>query len=198
MSDVEDPFEYDPRNFVFPKQRERPFRAGVLLGCGFALFLFFEVLAIVFFGPWVGPVKATLIGVLWFLVLILGWTVVIGGRQAWMGSHSPVEWVYRSFLRREAPVPVLDEAPAQLLRKRGRPDEALALYRGWCEEHPDMAILLFRRAEILRVDLKDRMGAARLYRQFASRVRARDYRPTDEERDAAAIAEGLAEELKKG
>lgn len=196
-SQLEEAFDYDPRGFQFPKQRDRPLKAGVVVGGLGCLWLFFGVLAMVFFGPLIGPKSATLVGTLLWLICLGGWTLLVGGRAFWMGSWSPVEMVWSHFLRRTAEVPTVNEAPAQLLRKRGQGRAALAMYEGWSREHPKLAILWFRMAEIQHHDLNDRPAAGRLYAEFLSRVRERGYRPSQEERDNVGIAEGLAKELRE-
>ena len=59
----------------------------------------------------------------------------------------------------------------------------------------DEALLGRWMAEIQHHDLKNRAEAARLYRRFVARVRAKGYRPSEEDRANLGIAEGLAEEL---
>ncbi len=191
---TEEQFEFDPRSFRFPKQAERRFRVGIVLAALGGLFLFFQVFATVLFAS-LGWSTASLIGLGMFLLCIVGWTLLIGARTFWMGEHSPVEWAWNLTMKREAPVPVVNEAPAQLLRKRGDPRGAVALYERWIKEHPSHAILVFRLAEIHHHDLKNRGTAGRLYGQFASQVRAREHRPTEEDRTNLGIADGLAEEL---
>ncbi|MCP4872399.1 MAG: hypothetical protein GY898_27180 [Proteobacteria bacterium] len=194
-SRLEDPFELDVSQFKFPEQHDKPFKAGVFLSLFGYLWVLFGVLAMVFFGPMWGPVNATLVGTLMWMLCVGSWAALVGGRAFWMGSHSPIDQLWDDFVRREVPVPDVDEAPAQLLRRRGRSGEALAMYERWAKEHPKLAILVFRMAEIQHHDLKNRAEAARLYRRFVARVRAKGYRPSEEDRANLGIAEGLAEEL---
>jgi len=192
--ELEDPFQFEMSQFRTPGSRDRPLHLGVVVGVLGCFWLFFEVFAIVVFAA-MGWTTAIAIGTAMWLVVVLSWASLVGGRKYWMSSHSPVDFVWNLFVRREAAPLVVNEAPAQLLRKRGDHAGALTMYEGWAKQHTDLPMLVFRMAEIQHHDLKNRQAAARLYRQFAAHVRAATYRPTAEDEEHVRIAEVLADEL---
>ncbi len=188
-TELEDVRYFDPRNFRSPEQRERPFRVGVLLGGLGAVLVFFLCFGLVLFNSLLG-------GLAMFLICCLGWTALIGGRKWWMSdTRSPIDAVFDSFKRPPPPPPKIDEAPAQLARKRGDARRALSLYEGWRAEHPDLAILLFRMAELHHHDLKSPARARERYAEFVEEVAAKGRSATEEERTMAGYARVVLKDL---
>ena len=189
VKELEDIRYFDPRQFRSPEERQRPFRTGVVVGGLFALWVFFAAFGLVLFG-------SLLAGTVMWLICLLGWLVIIGSRGWWMSESSPFEILWNMVMRDEVEPPKVDEAPAQLLRKRGNSDGALAMYRGWSEEHHDLAILLYRMAEILHHDLKDIARARSRYEEFVERVERKGSSATEEERTMAGYARLVLKDLK--
>ncbi len=174
----------------------RPVKTSILVGLAFVLWLFFAVFALLFFSyGGMEPTSTILVGTVMWLMVLLGWTSLVGGRKYWMSESSPVDWVARALFRRTEPVPKVDDAPAQLLRRRGKPREALRLYEGWHGKDPSQPILLYRMAEIEQEDLKNLPRAQGLYRRFQAAVNERGSAATEEEQQLAAYTQVLLKEI---
>ncbi len=130
-----------------------------------------------------------------FLAVIVGWAGLSLPRMWFISAHSPVDWVAAMMFRRVAPVPVVDESPAQLKARRGDLDGALALYKGWIEEHPKHLILRFHEADLLLREKKDPVAARRAYREASRLVHDKGARASKEEGEAERLAAAVLRDL---
>lgn len=131
------------------------------------------------------------------LLLALGWGFLAGGRWAIVAERGFLEFLVRPVLRRAAPVPVVDEAPAQLLRRRGRYQEAAASYDRWIEEHPQSEGLHLRRAEILWRDLRRHPDAIVALEGIVARLQPREAALSDGDLEILRLARAFLDEVRR-
>lgn len=187
--------QFDLSHYANYETTERGWRVGFTLAFVGSVWLFFEVLAIALFASSQGPVRATALGTMLFGLVMLGWGALYWSRRAALGNRGLVAWLWDGFFRNRGQAPPLDEAPAQLLRVRGRPREAIAEYERLAQEHPDVALITFRMAEIEQKDLRNPERAAELYRIF---IAAASTSEDEQELEASAWAEVQLAELERG
>ncbi len=186
---------FDLSRYANYETTERGWRFGFAMAFLAMVWLFLEVFAMLLFASRMGATKAAFLGLALFIVVMIGWGALYFGRQAALGDRGLVAWFWDGFFRDQGEAPPIDEAPAQLLRIRGRPREALKEYERLREQNPGVALVLFRMAEIHQKDLKSPTRAADLYRQF---ITAAAETTDEQEIEAAAWAEVQLAELERG
>ena len=137
-----------------------------------------------------------LVGNVLFGILLLGWTVLGGSPKLMISEGGVLDVAFGMFKRTDPPLE-FDEAPAQLARKRGNPEEALRLYREGLRALPHRLDLHYRIAETEHVDRKRLDDALRGYRSFLKRLDEADRPPTDVEADCAALARARLADFEK-
>ena len=136
-------------------------------------------------------------GTMLFGIILLGWLFLGGSRAVVLAEGGLIDRLIQGLLRREEEVPVLDEGPALLARKRGNHAEAARLYRDWIREHPDRLELRFALAEVEHQGLGDREAALRGYRDFLRRLRTAKQSPSKEAASLVPLAEARIADLER-
>jgi hypothetical protein len=190
---AEGPALFEPGNYRFHDESERPLRAVI------GLLLMAMVWPLDVFMVWVLAEGDGWAAVQWgsavWAASVVAFLGMVGGRGAWMSDGGPADRLLRLFLRRDPKPLDLDDAPAQLLRKRGDSRGALRLYQQWLDSHPQVLRVKYQMAEILHRDLHDETGAARLYQEFVEAVEAAGSAASEQERTLARFARVVLVEL---
>ena len=127
--------------------------------------------------------------------VLVAWALMATGQLAITGENSIPERFLSWVFRREEPRLEVDDGPARLARKRGRPADAVRMYEDLFQEHPDHLELLFHAAEIAHHDLSDPATARRGYLRFLKLVDGLERAPTDDESRAALLARSYLTDL---
>lgn len=128
--------------------------------------------------------------------VLIFWGALASGQIAITGENSIPERFLSWVFRREEPRLEVDDAPARLARKRGKPADAVRIYEDLFREHPDHLELLFHAAEITHHDLSDRVAAHRGYLRFLAQVDGLERALTADEARVVPLARSYLADLK--
>lgn len=192
----------DRRFYVqsLPKVDAEPREAWITLVFVVA-FLSFLAVVCVFVGFVISPTDTGT----WYFVssslfagILIGWAVLAGSRKAILGEGALFDGAVAFFFRRSEKPPPVDDAPAQLARRRGQREQALGLYEGWIAQHPRYFVLQLRRAEILLRDLRDPRRAERALTDLIDAIGPLDAKADGPDAQCRRLASAWLDEVRRG